>query len=162
MPLRTSYKQWIDVFLKGLESSNVLKFHFTRFQESYKVFSIFYNKIRFFTFPYCHHVIILWEVIWSYFISGGETAMGDLHKKREFNHLCMLSTSSGYRDILENIWDGAFHINSSSLSAVNYLGKNLHRRCLTVFRIRFWNGLLLARKGTKNVKSKKSCGFIIF
>ena len=40
-----------------------------------------YKKIRFFTFSYCHHVIILGEVILSYFISGGETVMGELHKK---------------------------------------------------------------------------------
>ena len=88
-----------------------------------------------------------------------------IYIKKGVQYLCMLSTSSGYRDILKNqsnIWDGAFHKSSSSLSAVNYLGKNLHRRYLTVFRIRFWNGLLLARKGTKDDKSKKLCGFIIF
>ena len=40
-----------------------------------------YKKIRFFTFSYCHHVIIFGEIIWSDFISGGETVTGDLHKK---------------------------------------------------------------------------------
>ena len=85
--------------------------------------------------------------------------MGDLHKKGSsitsafYQHPQATETYSKASQTSEMVL---------SIKAVQVFPPLTILAKISIVDIWFWNGLSLARKGTKDDKSKKLCGFIIF